>query len=137
MNASKLRNQHRNQKRQGNTDRRNQAKKDINQALDTRADDFAKASRKINEFYTRFAVESDADGFAQAVIDYASKSQCLAEYITELYAIVDGHRYLKDPQEQSAPQNERPETAQEVYDREQKRLESMNREFQKFLRRIS
>lgn len=141
MNASTLKNHKRNQKKQGNTERRKQAKQEIDKALDARATDFAEDARKINELYGKYAAINDANGFAEAVIDYAGKSQCLVGHITEFRAIIDGRRYLAIPGEVPTPQQvDEPipvEAASEAYDREQKSLEFMNREFQKLIRKIS
>jgi len=128
-----------NQKRQGHRGLRRQAKREINDALDSRAVDLAEDARKINEFYTRFAAESDAEGFAKAVIDYAGRSQTLVEHLTEICAIADGHRHPATPESPLHPQtaNLAPvEAACRPYDLEQKRLSATNDALQHFLHQV-
>lgn len=141
MSTRTFQKRHQNQKKQGNTERRKQAKREIDKALDARATDFAEDARKINELYGKYAAINDASGFAKAVIDYAGNNQHLVGYITEFRAVIDSRRYLAIPGDAPTPrQMDEPipvEAASEAYDREQKSLEFMNREFQKLIRKIS
>jgi len=140
MNPSTLKNYRRNQRRQRKVDDRNQATREIKGALDARAVDFAEDARKINELYERFAAESDANGFAEAVINYAGRSQTLVNHIAEFRAIVNGHLYHAVSEDTVSPQEAESLTPTEVahtsYDREQKLLGAMNDAFQKLLRKI-
>lgn len=148
MSARSLQKHHKDQKKRGNIDRRNQAKKDIDRALECRANDFASDARKITELYTRFIAQNDADGFAQAVIEYVNKSLRLVGYARRFCTVIDSHRYLQLPDDQAeegiSPRELEAQTstavqeqAKAAYEREQERLESMHREVQKLLRQLS
>lgn len=146
MSARTFQKYQKNQKKQENSNRRNQAKQEINQALEARAFDFAEDARKINNLYTRYAAESNADGFAEAVLDYANTSPQLVGYIPELRKIIEGHKRQSDnaacapltpDQAESIEPAKIVKIEASVYDREQKRLEAMNREFQRLLRKTS
>lgn len=143
MSTRSFQKHHQRQKKQDNSDRRNQAKRNIDKALDARAVDFAEDARKINELYGKYAAVNDADGFANAVLEYANIRTNLATYTSQLSNIINGYKQQGNDKTSTplTPEQLKSSTptkvAADAYDYEQRRLENMHKEFQRLLRRIS